>query len=220
MEAIMERAVRVGVTVRVAGKPLDPGQEINSGIFFKALMDGPPVSTRAFRTLVEGMHPLLARFIGRYTRDADQIQDVLQETFLAVHRALPRFQGKSKLTTWVYSLAYHKICDRLAEKYRTSKEVPESWEGWEPESREPGADERLHQARLLHWIREAAEEIPVLYREAYRMRDVEGLSGEEAAEALGISPALIRVRLHRARSLIVEKVRQRFPAAFAQGIPL
>lgn len=216
----MERAVRVGVTVRVAGKPLDPGQEINSGIFLKALMDGPPVSIRAFRTLVEGMHPLLARFIGRYTRDADQIQDLLQETFLAVHRALPRFQGKSKLTTWVYSLAYHKICDRLAEKYRMSKEVSESWEGWEPESREPGADECLHQTRLMQWIREAAEEIPVLYREAYRMRDVAGLSGEEAAEALGISPALIRVRLHRARSLIVEKVRQRFPAAFAPGIPL
>jgi RNA polymerase sigma factor (sigma-70 family) len=217
MEAIMERTVMARITVKVAEKPSDLIHEINSKFFLKALLGGSPASPRAFRTLVEAMHSPLARFIGRYLRETDQIQDVLQETFLAIHRALPRFEGKSKLSTWVYSLAYHKVCDCLAEKYRHGHEIPEAGEGWELESEEPGVDERLHQIRLVQWIRDAAEEIPPLYREAYRLRDEDGLSGEEAAAVLGISPTLIRVRLHRARTLIVEKVRKRFPAAFAGG---
>jgi RNA polymerase sigma-70 factor (ECF subfamily) len=168
---------------------------------------------------VVAIHPRLSRYIGRYFRDQDLIEDVLQETYLAVHRALPRFEGKSKLTTWVYSLAYHKVCDCLSEKYRSGRQAPEAEAaGWEPESPATPIDVALHQARLAAWIREAAEEIPELYREAYRLRDQDGLSGEEAAEVLGISATLIRVRLHRARCLIVERLQKRFPAAFAEGM--
>ncbi|MDB5051768.1 MAG: hypothetical protein JWO30_4839 [Fibrobacteres bacterium] len=220
MEAVLERPVAVRVAI-IAKKPSDPMQEINSSIFLRDLRSGAPAATKAFRKLVETAHPQLSRYVGRYFRDPDLVQDVLQETFLAVHRALPRFEGKSKLTTWVYSLAYHKVCDRLAEKYRVGYPVSEEGEHvWEPESADPLADEALHQSRLVKWIREAAEEIPVLYREAYRLRDLDGLSGEEAAEVLGISATLIRVRLHRARCLIVERIQKRYPDAFAEGISL
>ncbi|MEO6094630.1 MAG: RNA polymerase sigma factor [Fibrobacteria bacterium] len=209
------------IEVKVAGRPLDPMQEINSAPFLRALLGGPPAAARAFRRLVEVTHPQLTRYIGRYFRDSEHVRDVLQETYLAAHRALPRFEGKSKLTTWVYSLAYHKVCDRLAEKYKPGR--PQSGlahQVWEPESHHPLVDEVLHQARLAAWIREAAENIPEMYREAYRLRDLHGLSGVEAAESLGISTTLIRVRLHRARCLIVEHLQRRFPAVFAAGVPL
>ena len=220
MEAIMEHAVGVEVAVRVAARPVDPMREINSLIFLKALLSEAPAGSRAFRKLVGILHPGLSRFIGRYFRDPDRVQDVLQETFMAVHRALPRFEGKSKLTTWVYSLAYHKVCDFLSEKYRLGYAAPEEEEGWELESQALPVDQALHHSRLVAWIHSAAEEIPELYRQAYRLRDLEGLSGEEAAESLGISATLIRVRLHRARCLIVDKLRQRYPAAFAEGAPI
>lgn len=207
------------LTVKTAGKPHDPIQEINSPVFLKALLGGDPAAPRAFRTLVKVMHPQLARFIGRWFRDQDQIQDLLQETFLAVHRALPRFESKSKLTTWVYSLAHHKVCDRLSEKYRTGRRQAENGDhAWDLESPDPGPDEALHQARLVEWIRAAAETLPAMYRDAYHLRDLEGLSGDEAAEALAISPTLIRVRLHRARALIVERLQKLQPGLFAEGI--
>lgn len=208
------------IDVKVAGRPLDAMQEINSAPFLKALLGGAPAAARSFRRFVEVTHPQLTRYIGRYFRDAEAVQDVLQETYLAVHRALPRFEGKSKLTTWAYSLAYHKACNRLAEKYKPG--YPGTGldnQVWEPESADPLVDEVLHHARMAAWIREAAQDIPELYREAYRLRDLDGLSGEEAAEALGISNALIRVRLHRARCLIVERLQKRFPAVFAAGVP-
>jgi RNA polymerase sigma-70 factor (ECF subfamily) len=212
---VMDRKIEV----KVAWKPADAMQEVNAPVFLKALMGGAPAATKAFRKLVETTHPNLTRYIGRYFRDGEQVQDVLQETYLAVHRALPRFEGKSKLTTWVYSLAYHKICDRLSEKYRIGY-APGDLEsyGHEPESEDPLVDEVLHRTRMVQWVKDAAEDIPELYREAYRLRDVEGMSGEEAAEALGISATLIRVRLHRARCMIVERLHKRHPAAFAEGV--
>jgi RNA polymerase sigma-70 factor (ECF subfamily) len=214
MQDTMERAVEV----KVAFRPADAMQEINSPAFLKALLGGAPAAAKAFRRFVEATHPHLTRYVGRYFRDADLVQDVLQETYLAAHRALPRFEGKSKLTTWVYSLAYHKVCDRLAEKYRPGYSRTDLEDrGWEPESADPLIDEVLHQARMVAWIRETAEDIPVLYREAYRLRDLEGLSGEEAAEVLGISATLIRVRLHRARCMIVERLQKRFPGVFTAG---
>lgn len=218
MLAILEPKTRI-LSVKTAEKPLDPMQEINSPAFLKALLDKGPAAPRAFRTLVKAMHPPLARYAARWFRDPDLVQDVLQETFLAVHRALPRFEGKSKLTTWVYSLAHHKVCDRLAEKYRAGQRQAEEGEhAWELESPDPRPDDALHQSRLVACIIEAAETLPPLYRDAYRLRDIEGLSGEEAAESLAISPTLIRVRLHRARTLIVERLQKRHPGLFAEGI--
>ncbi len=215
MLAIMEPSVEA----KDARKFPDPMREVNSHELLKDLLGWGPEAERAFRKLVETTHPHLTRYIGRYFRDPDQVQDVLQETYLAIHRALPRFEGKSKLTTWMYSLAYHKVCDRLSEKYRSGYPVGDGdGQGWELESADPLPDEVLHQARLVEWIRESAEDIPVLYREAYRLRDVEGLTGEEAAEVLGISTTLIRVRLHRARCLIVERLQKRHPDAFSEGI--
>jgi RNA polymerase sigma-70 factor (ECF subfamily) len=209
-----ELAVRV--EVRVAERPLDPVQEINSPAFLKALRDGPPAGERAFRDLVARMRSPLLRFIGRWLRDPEAVEDVLQETYLAVHRSLPRFEGKSRLTTWVYSLAHHKVMDRLAEKYRLGGQES-SWEpDPDPEAADPRPDERAHRALLIARIRSAADGIPELYREAWRLRDVEGMSGEEAAEALGITPTLVRVRLHRARNLIVERLRRERPGLFAE----
>jgi RNA polymerase sigma-70 factor (ECF subfamily) len=217
MESVMERAAPNAPV----GTVPDPLREINAPEFLEALLDGTPAASSAFRKLVETVHPHLVRFIGRRFRDPDLIQDVLQDVFLAAHRSLPRFEGKSKLTTWLYSLAHHKVCDRLAEKYRMGPAEPGFWgSGWEMESAAPLPDERLHQSRLVRWIEEASEGIPELYREPYRLRDVEGLSGEEAAAALGISQTLIRVRLHRARCLIVERIRKRHPSAFREGNPL
>jgi RNA polymerase sigma-70 factor (ECF subfamily) len=218
MQAVLERT-ETRVAVRVAEKPLDPLREINSAAFLIALRGGPPAASRAFRDLVRALHAPLARFAGRWLRDPDHVQDVLQETFLAVHRGLAGFEGKCKLTTWVYSLAHHKICDRLSEKYRPGGAREEASEqGWDLESPDPRPDETVHQERLLRCVRAAAEALPPLYREPYRLRDLEGMSGEEAAAALGVSPTLIRVRLHRARCLIEAGLRARHPGLLEDGM--
>ena len=210
--------IEVKVEVKVAETPRDPAREINSPAFLKALRGGPPAAERAFRDLVIHMHPALVRFVGRWFREAEAIEDVLQETFLAVHRSLPRFEAKSRLTTWVYSLAHNKVMDRLSEKYRPGRSGEEAiGQDWDIEDPDPWPDEAAHQALLVERIRAMAAQIPDLYREAWRLRDVEGMSGEEAAEILGITPTLVRVRLHRARCLIVARLRKEQPGLFGDA---
>jgi hypothetical protein len=63
-------------------------------------------------------------------------------------------------------------------------------------------------------VRSAADILPEHYREVWRLCDVETMSGEEAAEAMGITPALVRVRLHRARGLILDRLRKERPGLF------
>lgn len=217
MVAVVEET-GVQVQVRVAAMPRDPAREINSPAFLKALRNGPPAAERAFRDLALHMRFPLVRFIGRWLRDPEAIEDVMQETFLAVHRSLPRFEGKSRLTTWVYSLAHHKVMDRLSEKYKPGYGAEQPVEhGWDVEALDPWPDESAHRTLLIKQVRAAAQGIPPLYREAWHLRDVEGMSGEEAAEALGITPTLVRVRLHRARNLIVASLRRDRPGLFAEA---
>jgi RNA polymerase sigma factor (sigma-70 family) len=226
MEALAEIRIRetpsFGGAVSGGLQKEDPFQEINSPAFLEELRSGRPHSQRAFRRLVLVTHPKLVRFLGRYLRSSDCIQEALQETYLGVHRGLARFEGKCRLTTWIYSLAYRKACDCLAQKYRRNHletEVETDEDIWgEFGNREIAADEALHQTRLVQEILAAAKVLPAIYREAYQLRDVDGLSGEDAASVLGISETLIRVRLHRARSLIVERLRKKIPTLFATGV--
>ena len=119
----------------------------------------------------------------------------------------------------MYSLLHHKICDCIAEKERSREEMVESHEAqlstetnvdsWQPLTAwDAPADRVLVRASLETKISEAVSALPVAAREVYHLRDVEGLSGDEAAEALGLSSANVRVQLHRARRLIVEHVQE------------
>ncbi|MEO6098196.1 MAG: sigma-70 family RNA polymerase sigma factor [Fibrobacteria bacterium] len=201
----------VQVEVRIAGKPDNSFLEINSSHFLNALQAGAPATERAFRYLVIHMQAPLTRYLGRWLRDSGSIQDVLQETFLGVHRGLPRFEGKSSLTTWVYSLAYHKLMDRLAEYYRPGgRNSPEDI-CLNLEDANPLPDEAAHQGLLIARIQAAADYIPELYCAVWKLRDLEGKSGEATAEALGLTPALVRVRLHRARALIIARLHKEYP---------
>ncbi|MBW8889637.1 MAG: sigma-70 family RNA polymerase sigma factor [Fibrobacteres bacterium] len=215
---VVVEEIGVKVQVRVAEMPRDLASEVNSPAFLKALRNGPPVADRAFRDLTVHLRFPLIRFIGRWLRDTEAIEDVMQETFLAVHRSLPRFEGKSRLTTWVYSLAHHKVMDRLSEKYKPGYGVEQAPEhSLDIEAVDPWPDEHAHQTLLIKQVRAAAQGIPDLYREAWHLRDVEGMTGEEAAEALGITPTLVRVRLHRARNMIVARLRRDRPGLFTEA---
>ena len=190
----------------------DPYQEINSSQFLENLRAGDDPAKRAFAQMFACLHRPLYRFAGAYFRDHETAQDILQETYIAVHRGIKRFEGRCRLSTWIFSLAYHKICDRLADKYRGGIFLWDSADEIKGlESAETPADEALERMRLVEWVESAARKIPRIYGEVYHLRDHEGLSGEEAAAMLEISPALVRVRLHRARALIVEQLRRKSP---------
>ncbi len=194
-------------------------EELNAPSFLVALLQSGTGQQRAFRRLVELSHGPLLYYVRKFISSMEEAQEVLQEIYLAVHKSLPRFEGKSKLTTWIYGMAHNKICDKLSDRYRQHEEY---LDGLQPMSESEivagdlvrssewdlSPDQVLIQNDLREKIKDAVESLPPQAKEIYHLRDVEGLSGEDVAQILGLSLAAVRVRLHRARNLIVEMVQK------------
>lgn len=153
---------------------------------------------QAFETLI-GMHTgrvyrMLVRVLGNPT-DAE---DVLQETFIKAWRALPRFRGEAQLSTWLYRIAMNEASRHRSADAR-HQALPLDDAVVEVADTGPGppalAESAELQARLELFIRE----LPQPYREAVVLRDVEGLSNEEAAGILGLDIRNFKSRLHRGR---------------------
>ncbi len=204
--------------------------EINTPEFLNRLRGEASERKKAFRTLVQSTHDALMQYARRQLSSSEECQECVQETFLAVHQGLDRFQGQSKLTTWMWSLAHHKICDRLGDKHRRRlvTEEPDDAhiaaeldaDGWEaPTAWDAAPGRRLDRDRAARHFEAAIAALGEPAREVYLLRDVQGLSGDEVAEILGLSAVNVRVHLHRARHRIVEFVRARLESGAGPAGP-
>lgn len=127
-----------------------------------------------------------------------EAEEIAQETFLRAHRALPEFRGGACLHTWLYAIASRLCLNRLASADRRLLRGDDEALATAP-SGEPSAAAVLERAELDAAVREAIAALPDERRIVVVLRDVEGLSYEEIAEALGLEPGTVRSRLHRAR---------------------
>ena len=140
-------------------------------------------------------------------------EETLQETFLSAIKALPRFEGRSQFSTWLYRIASNAC---LMQRRRAAN-APElaSLEGapWEGDVEEEGGyeapryfvdwsyqpDDALLDSELREVMEEAIAALPDTLRIVFIWRELEGLSTAETAEVLGIREGTVKVRLHRAR---------------------
>ncbi len=146
----------------------------------------------------------------------EEAEDVAQEVFLKVARALTEFRGESQVRTWVYRLARNAAVDRIRQ-CRARRE--EAREGAQPEASEgPGGlglaererdsgERRLIREEMRSCIRERLETLPEPYRAVLRLSEGEELSDAEIAAAVGTSVGNVKVRLHRARARLREDLR-------------
>jgi RNA polymerase sigma-70 factor (ECF subfamily) len=201
-------------------QPPDPFDAVNAPEFLASLMTPGPEGRKAFARLVRVTHDRFLGFVRRQLASPEECQEVLQEVYLAVHKGLAGFAGRSKLTTWMYSLAHHKVCDRLGDRDRKHGELTEARasalstegasEGWDRISPWDAPSDRVSERnRAAGLIAKAVDTLPETARRVYQLRDVEGFSGEEVARLVGISEANVRVLLHRARRHIVDWVQER-----------
>lgn len=155
----------------------------------------------------------------RLTRDPAAAEDVVQEAFVKLMAGADRIEGRSRLATWLYRVAYNASMDRLREQKKLAP-VPadEDDEAALPMpttlvefGRSPEA--MLRDAEMRDALDEAIQSLPPSLRAAFLLRDVEGLTTAEAAEALGLTETNLKVRLHRARLLL----RERLSAFVARG---
>jgi RNA polymerase sigma-70 factor (ECF subfamily) len=140
-------------------------------------------------------------------------EDVAQEAFLKAFRNLANFRGESKFSTWLISITLNEARGRLRSKKNVkleSLDEPREGEGTVTPAllrdwREIPS-EALERQEIRQMLQQAITDLPLIYREVFLLRDVEDLSVNQSAEALGISIASVKVRLHRARIMLQKKL--------------
>jgi len=178
-----------------------------------------------FGKLVDAHHRSLVRLASHYVASVAVAEEVAQETWIAFVQSLPRFEGRARLKTWLFHTLINCARNRKRKEIRSvpfsaafdpgetaaASVEPERfrtegpWQGhWAVAPRSFGTDgERsLLQGELRSRIQHAVENLPPAQREVITLRDLEGLSAEEACNVLGVSEANQRVLLHRARSRV------------------
>jgi RNA polymerase sigma-70 factor, ECF subfamily len=179
----------------------------------------------AYRQLLELHSANVYNVAFKLLGDEQEAEDVLQETFLSAFEAIDGFQGRSKLSTWLYRIAYNASLMRLRKRSQMtsfSLDVPPP--GMDPDG--DGAhvprhlvdwssvpDDQLLTAEAREVMDRAIAELPETLRATFILRDIQGLSGSETAEVLGITVPTVKTRLHRARLWL----RDRLSGYFQEG---
>ena len=139
-----------------------------------------------------------------------EAEEIAQEAFLRAHRALARFRGDARLSTWLYSITSRLCLNRLAAPERRR---PRAGDEALATVADEGADAGVEAERreLYTALAQAIAALPEERRIVVLLRDVEGLSYEEIAAALDLEPGTVRSRLHRARMDLKDKLERFVP---------
>jgi RNA polymerase sigma-70 factor (ECF subfamily) len=152
----------------------------------------------AFAVLYDELAPRLYRYALRQTRSRTASEDVVQQTFLQIHSARDRFVRGASALTWAYAIARRLLID--AGRRRGREELRGEGDlGAEQASSAVAADEAMHRKQQERAARQDLERLPLALREAFTLVKLEGLSVAEAAEVLGITRGMVKIRTHRAK---------------------
>ena len=172
---------------------------------------------RAFEMLVVKYQRRIERLIGRMVRDVDIVEDIAQETFIRAYRALPQFRGDSAFYTWLYRIAVNTAKKALMDMKRNPL-VSESALRSDEDGDEPSRTESelsdgetpegiLASKEIAAAVNSAVEALSDELRQAITLREIEGLSYEEIAEAMNCPIGTVRSRIFRAREAIALRLR-------------
>ena len=169
---------------------------------------------QAFNLLVEKYQRKLTRLLSRFIRDQAEVEDVTQEAFIKAYRALPAFRGDSAFYTWLYRIGINTAKNYLMAMGRrapTSTEVEaEDAEGFEEgeQLRDINTPESvLLSNEIAETVNSTIEQLPEELRRAIQMREIEGMSYEDIAQAMDCPIGTVRSRIFRAREAIAERLR-------------
>ncbi|MBV8602919.1 MAG: sigma-70 family RNA polymerase sigma factor [Candidatus Eremiobacteraeota bacterium] len=155
----------------------------------------------AFGVLVERYERAVYNLALRTMRDGEEAKDATQEAFFKAFRALRTFKPGSKFSTWIFAIAYHACCDRLAKRARFSgEELPERAD---PQPGPAAEAERRDEARRL---RDAIDSLPDKYRAVITLYHLQGKQYDEIATVLELPMGTVKTHLFRAKELLRKRL--------------
>jgi RNA polymerase sigma-70 factor (ECF subfamily) len=163
--------------------------------------------TSLYEILMRRYNQRLFRVARGIVRDDAEAEDVTQEAWVRAFRELATFRGEAQFSTWVTRIACHEAFARARKRRRL---VPiAGGEPPEPPGETSSPEREMENRELYAVLQEAVEALPDPLRAVFCLREVEGLSTEQTADALGLTAENVRVRLHRAKRSLRQKLDDR-----------
>jgi RNA polymerase sigma-70 factor (ECF subfamily) len=165
----------------------------------------------AFDEAVRRFGPPMLAVARRFMGHEQDAQDVVQDAFLSAFKAVDRFQGDSRLSTWLHRITVNAALMKLRSRRRTSERSIEDLlpryldDGHMRDAADRWAmttDTAVASRETRELVRHSIDQLPEAHRTILLLRDIEGHSTEETARLLEISPAAVKTRLHRARQAL------------------
>ena len=183
----------------------------------------------AVQELAERYTPRIYQLALRQMKNREDAEEVTQDVLMKVYRKVGAFRGDSALSSWIYRITFNTAMSRLrngrlaraADKERERVESAALADDHQVRApRQPAdwshmPDEELLRAQLRHAVALAIADLPEIYRAPVVLRDIQGLSTEEASSRLHLKDQTLKSRLHRGRLMLRERLR-----AFASGLNL
>lgn len=169
----------------------------------------------SFGALIERYHGQLYKMISRFVASREDIDDLLQETWMHAWRSLASFREEANFYTWVYRIAMNVTINFLRKKEREGQRA--SFENWKKSQEKnlgsPSLTPRynLEISEFKTKLEEALKALPLPYRSAFILVAQQGLNYRQAAEILGCSENTIAWRMHKARQWLQKKLKPYFP---------
>jgi RNA polymerase sigma-70 factor (ECF subfamily) len=179
----------------------------------------------ALRDLAETYGSKIYQLAFRYLRNKEDAEEVMQDVLFKVHRKVGAFRGDAALSSWIYRITFNAAMSRLrtARYQRTQNDELSITTGDNEESAVPHeiadwsdlADERVFRSQLRKRVFRAILALPAIYRAPVVLRDIHGMSTEEASAMLHVKDQTLKSRLHRGRLILRKQL-----AEFAGGLTL
>jgi RNA polymerase sigma-70 factor (ECF subfamily) len=184
---------------------------------------------RALADLSEAYSSKIYQLAFRYLRNKEDAEEITQDVLFKVYRKVDAFRGDAQLSSWIYRITFNAAMSRLrtaryqraqADDRRAAAATEE--DGTSPASRTPDvadwsdmADERVLRTQLRQRVFSAILALPAIYRAPVMLRDIQGMSTEEASAVLKVKDQTLKSRLHRGRLILRKQL-----ADFAGGLTL
>jgi RNA polymerase sigma-70 factor, ECF subfamily len=172
---------------------------------------------KAYELLVLKYQRRIERLIGRMVRDTDLVEDIAQETFIRAYRALSQFRGEAQFYTWLYRIAVNTAKKALVDLKRDPLVSETALRGGDEEDETSTVENELTTAEtpetvlaakeIAAAVNSAMEALPEELRQAVSLREIEGLSYEDIAEAMNCPIGTVRSRIFRAREAISARIK-------------
>jgi RNA polymerase sigma-70 factor (ECF subfamily) len=155
--------------------------------------------------------PRIQQLAFRYLRNWEDAEEVAQDVLLKVYRKIEAFRGDAALSSWIYRITFNTAMSRLRSlrAVRTLETAPAEFDGEggdfspaEPADWSDLADDQVMRAQMRDQLVGALKHLPAVYRVPVLLRDIHGLSTEEASAILKVKPQTLKSRLHRGRLIL------------------